>query len=273
MLDGASYASSVGRAYMATQLLFLYGADPTWTRERLLSSFDWTRNASHAEQVWDGHLSMGKFSDGLLTDLLPYYGWAIPHLRNLREELRNHFYGHLTDIAFLSSVHPLDDDWLAQFIVAGSEADRAGWARAVRERLKEVSEETKRAAWPRWLKEYWSQRVRGVPMSLSPEEAGYMAEWTTELGVYYGEVVSQVLEGPVPALESDSFYHRLGTTELPQGHPDAVARLMEHVLSGECDPFYACNEAMAVIDRVSSAGAKPAVVRSARGQLARLGCT
>jgi hypothetical protein len=86
--------------------------------------------------------------------------------------------------------------WLKRFIAACEAKDKISWASHVHRTLRNAIDEVKIFAWSGWIKEYWKQRIRGVPVPLGREELGIMVEWTLHLEPSFPEVVEEVLASP-----------------------------------------------------------------------------
>lgn len=269
---GESLAAAFGRTYLASQLAFLFGVDREWTRTRLLPLLDWSRDRRIAREAWTGYLTWGKWSEGFLAEILPQYEGTYPELHELPQDLRPRFHGHIASIAIHSSRRPLDDGWLTRYIAAVPDADRRAWAEWVRRALADLADDAKTAVWNDWLRDYWSQRLGGVPLSLGRGEAAVMAEWTLELVPVYPEAVQLTVGGPVPEPVGSRFYRKLRGGALGEQYPDKTADLLRHTLRGEGDSFYWCRDAKTIKDTVSQRGARAQAERALSSELARLGC-
>jgi hypothetical protein len=99
VLRGRSYAAELGRTVLASQLHFIFSLDEKWAVGNVVPLFDWTADSRRALQAWHGFLGWGRWTHGLLPDLMPYYERAFPVLQSEFGELRQKFCEHLASIA------------------------------------------------------------------------------------------------------------------------------------------------------------------------------
>src|SRR6185369_15025478 len=80
VLTGTSYAASIGRVLIASQLYFLFNLDPSWAIGHVVPLFNLAENELRAIQAWHGFLVWGRWTEGLLPHLLPCFEQAFPYL-------------------------------------------------------------------------------------------------------------------------------------------------------------------------------------------------
>ncbi|WP_422446109.1 DUF4020 domain-containing protein [Thermoanaerobacterium sp. DL9XJH110] len=69
----------------------------------------------------------------------------------------------------------MQNGWLDRFIAAVDEGVRMNWANEVARQLSRISPEAAKEIWDKWIKNYWSRRIDGIPLRLSAAEVGVMA--------------------------------------------------------------------------------------------------
>lgn len=264
--------AAMGRVVLASQLHFLFALDATWATENIVPLFDWSRDARRAEQSWHGFLTWGRIDEALLPDLLPLYEQTFSRL----EAISSHHRGlcmQLAGIAVHAARDPIEDGWLASFIPQADDELRSEWARAVTAELRRLSPEATQLVWERWIDQYWSLRLQGIPALLLPGEARELLIWAVALrGVFY-DAVARVLVMPPVDIDAGHVLFEIDRTSLPEEHPAEVARLVRHILPASSQPFYACPEVEAMIKRLLAAGAPRETLTDICRVMGNLGCS
>ncbi|AKX96039.1 hypothetical protein MTHERMOG20_16760 [Moorella thermoacetica] len=272
ILSGQSASAEMGRVLLASQLLFLFALDRDWTRENIIPLLDWNIDSKRAEQAWHGYLFWGKWNEAFLPELLPLYVQASRELPAEPDRIRERLYEHLASIAVQSSINPLQEGWLGKCIVAADEKERIKWANSIWHELASLPKEATSQLWGKWMEKYWENRLFGIPIPLSPGEAGAMVNWALELEPVFPSVVEKIISGPTPNLERGTFYYRLSQEKIAKKYPEDVARLLVYLLSGTDMPFYWCTEVKNIFEQIATAGLSEEKLSLLREQLIRLGC-
>jgi hypothetical protein len=246
--------------------------DRGWTIEHIIPLLDWNTDSRRAEQAWHGYLFWGRWSEAVLSELLPHYEQAIRQLPAEPGRIRERLYEHLASIAVQSSRNPLQDGWLGRFIGAADEKARIKWANNVWRQLASLPKEVTEQLWGKWMQKYWEDRLLGIPVPLSPREAVAMVNWALELEPVFPSVVDKILSGPTPSIEHGGLYYRLTQKEIIKRYPEDVSRLLVYLLAGTGSPFYRCSDVEEVFRQVAAAGLPEEKLRPVREQLLRLGC-
>jgi len=273
ILSGESYWAQMGRVVLASQLHFLFTADPDWTKESILPLLDWSRDERRAEQAWHGYLTWGRWNDALLPGLVPLYEQSFGRLSQALSGMRDRFCEHLADIAIYGSVDPLGDGWLRRFISETDAQSRASWANRMASGLRGVKRESVRQLWHDWIDFYWSQRTTGIPLPLALEETEAMLAWAIPLEPVFPLVVERICSTPAPALEHTRLYHQLLEQGLASSYPAALARLLRHLLPSAAEPFHhLCADVEHLVRQLAGSTADRGDLVAVCNQLARLGC-
>ena len=271
VISGKSYASQMGKIILTSQLNFLFYLDPDWTKANIIPLLNWSIDERQAQQAWHGYAIWGRWNDRLLEDLMPLYRQTFSRLPRELKHLREQICDHLANIAIYSSINPLEDGWLKEFLTQVEEEDRENWASSILYHLYSLSNEAKIELWKSWLQEYWSQRAMGIPVQLTPGELRRMIKWALEMEPVFPSVVEQICKTRPPDLEQ-TFYYELAEKELVEKYPKAVARLLVHLLPEAQAPFYYCKEIEGVFERLRDSGAPRRYLLLICEHLARLGC-
>lgn len=272
VLSGKSYAAQMGRILLASQLHFLFALAPDWTRKNILPLLDWPTDRRRAQQAWHGYLVWGRWNEALLPDLLPLYEQAFPELPGDLSGMRDRFCEHLARIAVYSSIIPIRNGWLSRFLMKAEEKDRKSWASHVRHQLSSLPHDAARDVWENWMREYWSQRITGIPLPLSSDELEEMVAWALELKPVFSSVVDQVCASPAPTLKYTIVYHELVKRKFANRYPESVSKLLLHLLSSACEPFYHCDDIANLVRELIIANVSRDMLRPLCEHLARLGC-
>lgn len=230
--EDQSYSGGMARVVLASRLHILFLYDEGWAIDNCVRLLTRSNDRDRDAQIWQGFLFWGKWSETSLPHLLPCYEGAISLLPLLGEH-RGRFCNHLASIALLSSIHPVEQGWLARFLRSSLPEDRASWAGEVRLYLQQMKEPGLITVWQKWMCKYWQSRIDGLPVHLSGEEAAQMAHWSLCLEAVFPEVVEKVCAGPAPNLENHLLYFDLVNTQLPEKYPEPFVRLLAFLLQAE----------------------------------------
>jgi hypothetical protein len=249
VLDGHSYAARVGRVLIAAHLFFLFGLERDWAVENIIPLFNFSEEPRRAIQAWHGYLGWGRWSEELLTYLMPRFEEAFPRLHSdFAREQRKRFCEYLAGIACHSSINPIQDGWLNRFILSVKEEERATWASYVREMLKGMKEPAVESAWNNWIKSYWQNRIDGLPVLLGVSEASAMVDWAVCFKDAFPDVAENVYRSPVPKREHFFLFEELSESDLLTRHPGAVARFVFYLLRNRVAPLYYFDPILKVVD-------------------------
>jgi hypothetical protein len=138
--------------------------------------------------------------------------------------------------------------------------------------LDDLSDEAATIVWGRWLADYWSDRLAGVPRQLSVEESSDMLDWAIALKAVFSSAVEKVCHAPAPLTERAMFFASLRESTLLQSHSEDVLRLVGHVLQGSKSIWYECGFAIEVVKKLHASLGSSEKFRPIVESLVRLGC-
>ena len=116
-------------------------------------------------------------------------------------------------------------------------------------RLRLLDELKQEEWWTTWLKEYWGNRLIGVPTPLDAGEIETMIEWTTNLTAVYPEAVELAVRMPTVPMVRGVLIHQLAESDIPARFPEAVGKLL--IRLGQTDnPSYMWHGAKSIIDQL-----------------------
>jgi hypothetical protein len=99
--------------------------------------------------------------------------------------------------------------------------------------LRGLDEARQKEWWQRWLRQYWENRVSGLPVPLEPVEVKHMLDWLPHLPATFPEAVMLAIRMPKTRFEYSHLAYELKDSPLVEQYPDAMAQLIIFVLS--CD--------------------------------------
>jgi hypothetical protein len=249
MVNGADYASQLGRAILGLHLAFVYNVDPVWVGGSLFPKLRISEIGDEAFLLWEPHATFGGLSRELILVMPPIYREAFPHIRDTEARLQTGFFRHIAAIAYSCLVEMNRGDWLAEFLVPLSDAQRANWARQLDVQLRGAPEHHKSLVWQRWMRDYWYDRIHGRPCELGIREAEQMLDWVFVVGEAFPEAVDLVVQGP-KVRKLDTVVYLLEKHEAPEKHPEALLRLLNWQLAHQESSGFVSDDIEQVIFRM-----------------------
>ncbi|MFH1892059.1 MAG: DUF4020 domain-containing protein [Candidatus Zixiibacteriota bacterium] len=277
MVDGVSYACQLARVMLASQLKFLFSLDSNWTRDHILPLLDWTVDPGRAEQCWHGFIAWGQLSRELLDDLKPLYEQAVAKFPPEPSRIREHLVQHAASMA-LSLERPLEGGWLNTLIRNLKRRKELGiWATMFRYQLSPLPEEVRRKIWGAWLREYWCNRIDGIPFGFEEDELRNMFEWALELEPVFEDVVDTICRSPIIDPGHTNIYKDLIEEELANSHPVSVSKLFLHLLNGIQGVLtpqhgYLCDDMASLFEELRRSGAPLPELKAIAEEIGRIGC-
>jgi len=268
---GSSTSSRMGTTLLLSELAFLFAVDREWTRANLIPLLDWSSDKQRAQCAWHG-LLWARLHKGLLPELWPFFEQSYGELSQGLRSRKDRFCDLLSEIAIFVSDNPLQEGWLFHFLSQVQDEDRRMWASYIEHKLRCAPTELRRKVWETWLNEYWSKRQSGIPVPPSEAEVHSMIEWAPQLEAVFPSVVDRICAKPVPDLKQAAIYYRLEHENMAGSHPEAMAKLLVHLLAAARDPFYHCYEAAKITEQLAQAANPPSQLISICDHLLRLGC-
>ncbi|MDE3259998.1 MAG: DUF4020 domain-containing protein [Gemmatimonadota bacterium] len=240
-------AGTLGRAILACEFSFLLTSDEVWTKKNLLPCFSKAAGSDDYIAVWDGFFcgSLNPTAADLLKGPLLS---AVPHLVNdPSSERRKGFVSRY--ITMLSNF--VDDPhvtWIPRFFEHADELARRAFALRISDRLSDMSGVQQREWWDRWLRQYWANRLNGVPKGLNGVEVESMLRWLPNLEPVFAEAVKLAVRMPTENAKHDGeLLYRIRNSDLCDNHPEAVAKLLIY-LGQIPSEHYARSEEIQIID-------------------------
>lgn len=271
VLDGNSAAAEMGRILLAVQFRFLHSNDADWSTLRLLPLFDWSLSERQAELAWNGFLHGANWDEAVCKKLLPLMTRLFPLLSSRLSALCELITDQLAGLFVHYGFDLLQEGRLNHFLVSIQEEDRVRFASMVGHYLRSISDEAKCARWEAWISGYWRERVQGIPRQLRARELEKMILWALELEPIFDSVVEVIRASPAPDLRDGFIYYLIKEKGLSRSHPQAVAILLEHLLSAATGDAHEHHRVPEILDDFMDANVPPDHLRRIADSLLRLG--
>jgi len=270
IIAGTSLEAQLARVFIASQLHFMFYLDEQWGISHVLPLLDWS-DPLRARQCWDGYLFWGRFGEDTLPHVMPLYRRTFRELHAFRDVQRRRFCEHMAAIAIYSSMNPLENGWLHEFISSVEEAERTAWARQLGHILRGLDDEATKLLWDQWLGKYWHLRNLGQPAPLSQSELGAMVKWSSCLESVFNKAVKMICEQSAPDISDSYMFHQMNAKELAKKHPKELAKLLIHLIPQMTKPWI-CRELSLLFRSLREAGLDPKLLTNIQNGLLTLGC-
>lgn len=270
MIKGSSFDSQLARVFITSQLYFMFYMDDPWTKEKVIPLLDWS-NPERARQCWDGYLSWGRYGENTLPYVMPLYRSTFPEVNKLRERLRRRFCHHMASIAIYSSINPLENGWITEFISSVEEMDRIAWAEEFGHLLRSIDDEAGKLMWEQWLNRYWYRRNLGQPVPLSHTELVEMIKWSVSLRGVFDKVVRLICDQPAPEISDTYIFHLMREKGFAKSHTENVGRLLIHLIPS-MTKLWLCHELLPLARELREVGLDSKLFNQVQNGLIALGC-
>ncbi|MEX2375001.1 MAG: SIR2 family protein [Dehalococcoidia bacterium] len=267
ILDTASLNGEFARVVLASHLLFLFDADPKWSRARLLPLLQWD-DTSRAHRMWQGYL-YGRWNDALLSaGLFDAFGDALDELDDFTDDACGMLLDHLAGIALTSHHDP--SPLLKKLATTGSDEHNTTCMSRIAWLMSTLPAEAIEGAWERWMESYWTERVNGAPRALTNAQATAIAGWAVHLTEHFPDAVRLATAVPAglgePSVALDDI-----DNDLIKRWPHEAVKLLEHLLAGTKSPFHGCHRLEEVVTRLR-ANPEPLDLTNILDHAVRVGC-
>ncbi len=237
-----------GRTVLASQFSFLLTVDENWTLENLLPLFDIDHDDFQC--AWDGFLTWGRLSFPAAEQLRQKFIDALPRIRDFDDYRLKRFVEYYTG-ALTLFINDANDDWIVKFFEHANTDARGQFALGIYLRLRNLDETAQQEWWDIWLKEYWHNRIQGVPVSLNDAEITRMLEWTINLPGVFPEAVEVATKMRKISMRRSPILYDIDKRNLLEQHPTDMAKLLIHLEQCDTGPWFS-SETWDVVDKLLS---------------------
>ena len=220
----------LARVILASRISFLTYVDEEWTRRNLIPLLG--HDHDEFESSWEGITRSLDFTPTTSELLREPFLLAVEHVNDrMTPETRGRFITSYTSMLTWFVSGPTDQ-WITKLLVGDNPEVRKQFARQMEHRLRLLEETGQKEWWTTWLKEYWENRLIGVPTPLDTEEIETMLEWVAHLPGVFPDAVSLAVRMRKVPLARSMTLHRIGESGLIDEHPNDLAKLLIHL--GQC---------------------------------------
>ena len=219
-------AGRLGRSVLAGNLAFLIGVDGDWTKTNLIPLFTKNHKSEDYQSVWNGFLH-GRLSPAVAELTCEAFLDAVSLIESeFIGKGQKLFVQRYVDMITYFIENPLDV-WIPSFIHHADECARRAFAMHIGVRLSEMTGVQQQEWWKRWLKQYWANRLNGVPKALDSGEVESMLRWLPNLEPVFAQAVNLAVRMPTEnAKHSVELLFRIRNCDVCGIDPESVARLL-----------------------------------------------
>ena len=220
-----------GRTVLASQFHFFFAVDEAWALDNLLPLFD--TNHDDFQCAWDGFLSWGRLSPPIAEHLREKSINAVQRIIQAFDECMLMRFVEFYVAALGWLIDGANDDLITEFFKQADAKAKSQFAIAIKRRLRDLDEVKQKEWWDIWLRDYWENRLQGVPSPLDDAEIAQMLEWVMHLPGVFPEAVNVATRMcPIPITKSLALYN-ISESDLIKHYPNELAQLLVHF--GQCD--------------------------------------
>lgn len=239
VIDSDNPASRFAQTVLAPRLPMFFSIDEQWCRTHMLPMFDPLVDADRAMRCWSGCLrqmwSPLILDAGLLDHFVQLTSRISKYPRNLRTD-----YAHMAADLCVSGSTSTSTAWLHDLIAKSDIDTRVAWSKAIAASLGRMPSAEADAQWTGWIRGYWQDRLRSIPVAMTIEEASMLAWWALYLNEAFPEAVDLATQFEARIIKESRILEEIveiGDDPQPDthtdhlsAHPEALARLLTHLL-------------------------------------------
>ena len=247
-LDTTS-AGILGKAVMASRLGFLLAADEDWTKRCFVPLFE-TEEDDNRQAAWEGFL-YGRLNPQVADSMRDVILTGVSSMRDLfpnNSGSRQHFVEMYAGMVIYFENQPLDV-WIPRFFQNAEAEDKRRFAWALGRNLEHTEKGRQHEWWERWLRQYWENRLQGIPVPLESGEVEAMLDWLPYFDTLFPEAVERAIHMPQTSLERNSTIYEMSRGDLWQKYPEATAKLLVYVADFE-SPGWTWHRGKELIDKL-----------------------
>ena len=148
---------------------------------------------------------------------------------------------YVTAMSYL--IKDAQDQWICKFFSQAQDKPKLKhmFTTQVGYLLRNLDENSQNECWKVWLKDYWNNRLQGVPCPLDDAEISMMFKWVVHLQEVFPEAVNIVLRMPSIHLDPysySSFLNDIPKTKLIDHYPQELAKLLIHLGKPDHLPWF-----------------------------------
>ncbi len=219
------------------QMRFLFHRDNEWTKAVLFPLLQ-SSNSEVFKAAWTGIVWFSRnLYEEMADELKNIYCSSIKRIDELKGEVRE----GLVDLYTLLTIYVIDNpipEYIPAFFNVAKKEDKTRFAQCITHVLSHMKDEQKYHLWDSWLKKYWINRTKNIPVPLDEGEKTEMMDWFFEMKDFYTECISIFLSQNNIQNVKSTFWIKLKNSELIQRFPDDTAKLLTFILNSESSLNY-----------------------------------
>ena len=246
-IGDAGTAGKFGRSVLSSYFQFLLAVDEEWTVANLAPLFDIEHEDFQC--AWDGFLTWGRLSPRSVEVLGDKFIAATSRVSQefqgqMLEQFVKYYVGALSQ-----TISSANEAWISEFFKNANADMKRHFGLEIYQHLRDSEERKQQEWWSIWLKDYWQNRLQGVPIPLDEVEIPCMLGWAMHLPAVFPEAVSLATHLRSTPLNIDLDLHDIDGSDLIQQHPVALAELLIHFGKCETQPWF-WSGTRATVDRL-----------------------
>ncbi len=183
IIEDNGIPGKLGRTILASQLHFLHSVDSAWAEQHLPPLFE----AGHEDFAcaWDGFLTWGRLcpqtAELLQSKLIDALQRGIQEFE--RDKFSRFINFYIFTLVYFVTNKSVRDHWVRKFFqeANGNPKVKCEFAVQIRYILRDLDQSQQQEWWNVWLKDYWKNRLQGVPCRLENGEIAEMLKWVIHL--------------------------------------------------------------------------------------------
>ena len=240
-----------GRTVLASQFQFLIAVDERWTLNNLLPLFG--NDQDDFQCAWDGFLSWGRLSPPIAEHLREKLITAVPRIVQEFDHRMLARFVEYYSVALGWLINNANDHWITELFKHADAGTKHQFAASINHRLRDLDESGQQEWWNVWLKDYWENRLLGVPSPLDDAEIAQMLEWVMHLPGVFPEAVDVATRmRPVPMSQS-LMLHNISVSSLIDTYPNDLARFLVYLARCNDHPWL-WHGTRSTVDRLMAKG-------------------
>ena len=235
ILGADGVISKLGRTVLAGRLHILLASDEAWTLDNLLPFFDIDNNDFQC--AWDGFLTWGNLSPSTAERLRDSLIRAVQRIDlDFNHDMLMRFVEYyVAALGWL--INDANDAWIIEFFLHATPEVKRLFAWEIGHRTRNLDEPSQQEWWNIWLKDYWSNRLQGVPSPLDAEEIAEMLQWVMHLTGVFPEAVELAVKMRPEPIGDTVTLHDIGESDLIDRYPNDLAKFLVHLGKYEAPPW------------------------------------
>ncbi len=238
IIKEGSVSGQLGRTVLASQLNFFLSADETWALDNLLPLFDPAHKDFRC--AWDGFLTWGTLSVPTVNCLRDCMIKSVSRVVSEFDDNTLNRFVEFYVIAMSWLIENATDEWITEFFKHADYRAKKRFAWKIGHYLRNSEETVQAEYWNRWLKDYWNNRLQGVPPPPpNNEEITEMLGWTVALPSVFPEAVEIATKMlPTAPLSQSLILDDISESGLADRYPTAMAELLVYLSKRQTEPWF-----------------------------------